>query len=397
MLGLDANDDTYWCGKAVRDIRLYAERELALVLQRMSISHGHQAGDFFLLPVCFFGFDVVLCIEKTQFCSRWRAFINYLTSQSSKTDQNLNFPFPVQKSYISFFFLDITKNAMATWRQSFKSLVADGMAASELLGCQLLSLSTRLQPHWICTSQLLLKLWGTGYIFSWSQHGLSSSWNKWGWCSQGVSDLVSGVSPANTASVVGQIVKLLFQNLFVKNIFVASLWHTGSYRHVIFLRSLLAGELEVVQKRKTSSCVTAMHWSVSTTRKQWLPWSGEDSVAAIAATNGSLLHDLFHSTSLSWQLPFAQGGTAGSFSSEKCIMENDIFHHSLADTHCYGFHGLILQLFKHCFASWNKAAHRALQWKLTAASTPAESCGDAEVKHLCTGNPLQLCNPVQSI
>lgn len=29
--------------QAVRDIRLYAERELALVLQRMSISHGHQA------------------------------------------------------------------------------------------------------------------------------------------------------------------------------------------------------------------------------------------------------------------------------------------------------------------------------------------------------------------
>ena len=44
MLGLDAND-VYLSGKAVRDIRLYAERELALVLQRMSISHGHQAGD----------------------------------------------------------------------------------------------------------------------------------------------------------------------------------------------------------------------------------------------------------------------------------------------------------------------------------------------------------------
>ena len=278
---------------------------------------------FFLLPVCFFGFDVVLCIAKTQFSSRWRAFINYLASQSSKTDQNLNFPFPVQKSYISFFFLGITKNAMATWRQSFKSLVADGMAASELLGCQLLSLSTRLQPHWICTSQLLLKLWGTGYIFSWSQHGLSCSWNKWGWGSQGISGVLeSGVSPANTASVVGRIVKLLFQNLFVKNIFVASLWH---FRHVIFLRSLLAGELEVVQKRKTSSCVTAMHWSVSTTRKQWLPWSGEDSVAAIAATNGSLLHDLFHITSLSWWPPFAQGGTAGMFGSEKCIMEMTSF------------------------------------------------------------------------
>ena len=78
MLGLDAND-VYLCGKAVRDIRLYAERELALVLQRMSISHGHQAGDGFWLPVGFFGFDVLLCVAKTQ----------------AKTDKNLNFPFPV--------------------------------------------------------------------------------------------------------------------------------------------------------------------------------------------------------------------------------------------------------------------------------------------------------------
>jgi hypothetical protein len=27
----------------VRDVRLYAEQQLALILQRMSVSHGHQA------------------------------------------------------------------------------------------------------------------------------------------------------------------------------------------------------------------------------------------------------------------------------------------------------------------------------------------------------------------
>ena len=199
---------------------------------------------FFLLPVCFFGFDVVLCIEKTQFSSRWRAFINYLTSQYSETDQNLNFPFPVQKSYISFFFLDITENAMATWRQSFKSLVADGMAASELLGCQLLSLSTRLQPHWICTSQLLLKLWGTGYIFSWSQHGLSSLmkqmrlrfsghfWSKvWSFTSK-----YSKCCGSNCQIAISKLVR----EKHLRCQFM-------TYRHVIFWRSLLAGELEVVQ------------------------------------------------------------------------------------------------------------------------------------------------------